>query len=118
MSKIYVVFGEQGEYSDWSTWPVKAFISEAAANEFETACMKFADARTKRITAARNVMPSDPWYYKEGCGMTKQEMADRYSKWEKEIMEPARSASGSPDRNVSEYGGSDMTYSVKEIELE
>jgi hypothetical protein len=31
MSKIYVVFGQTGEYSDFNDWPVKAFRSESKA---------------------------------------------------------------------------------------
>ena len=33
MKKIFIVEGRTGEYSDSRDWPVKAFASEAAANE-------------------------------------------------------------------------------------
>lgn len=32
MKKIYIVFGESGEYEDYSDWMVRAFSSEEKAN--------------------------------------------------------------------------------------
>ena len=37
MSKVYIVIGETGEYSDRTEWPVVAFTEESQAKRFVTA---------------------------------------------------------------------------------
>lgn len=34
VANVYVVCGERGEYSDWTTWSVAAFLEKAHADEF------------------------------------------------------------------------------------
>jgi hypothetical protein len=38
MDRIYVVMGERGEYSDWTTWTVRAFDNHDDALAFAEAC--------------------------------------------------------------------------------
>ena len=43
-TKIYVVIGETGEYSDKMQWFVKAFKDSEEAEDFRTMCQMIADA--------------------------------------------------------------------------
>ena len=48
MSKVYVVFGTTGEYSDYVEWPVCAFADEALAIRMVELC----DGEWRRIKAS------------------------------------------------------------------
>ncbi len=57
---LYVVFGEDGEYSDWNTWPVAAYRDEAMAQQHvENAAAAARLRRDLRQPAARDVL--DRW---------------------------------------------------------
>jgi len=72
-SKIYVVFGTTGEYSDRSEWMVKAFHTEKEADDLAATCNKEAAAvfvESDGITAMCAIkddgIPHDPacqWDY-------------------------------------------------------
>jgi hypothetical protein len=49
VTTLYVVMGSEGEYSDRSTWPVRAFIDQAKA----TAHVVKATCRANEIAADR-----------------------------------------------------------------
>jgi len=65
MGMIYVVFGMTGEYSDWSEWPVKAFVSKMKAQEFMEAVSAIANELFARVgryggSELRGKNPLDP----------------------------------------------------------
>lgn len=47
MDRVYLVTGESGEYSDYSTWPVRAFDTEGEARDYVEVCEAAAKARPK-----------------------------------------------------------------------
>jgi len=63
---IHVVFGSTGEYSDRSEWPVKAFRTEATAQELVLAATKSANevfaARKRKYSynVPKGANPHDP----------------------------------------------------------
>lgn len=40
--KVYVVFGQTGEYSDHSSWPVRGFLTREKAEDFDFMATKWA----------------------------------------------------------------------------
>jgi len=42
MDRVYIVMGEAGEYSDYRSWPVRAFAAHAAALAFVEECKEAA----------------------------------------------------------------------------
>lgn len=57
--KIYVVFGQSGEYSHHRNWPAKGFISRERAEVFEIACtnavMAYGSEYDRRIEHVRSI---------------------------------------------------------------
>jgi hypothetical protein len=54
--KVYVVFGQTGEYSDHADWPARGFMSSERAEAFEFECTKAA----KDFEDRRRVAFDDP----------------------------------------------------------
>ena len=70
--KIYIVWGETGEYEDRESWNVKAFIHKQAAEEFRESCQIFADSlvsndHPKKVKANGHLSP-DPYFYMDYTG--------------------------------------------------
>lgn len=51
---MFIVFGQTGEYSDHSDWPVKGFTARERAEAFEFECTKAAKAWKETDTARQN----------------------------------------------------------------
>lgn len=47
--KVYIVFGQTGEYSNHSDWPVRGFLVRELAERFEFGCAKWAYEHSERI---------------------------------------------------------------------
>ena len=58
--KIFVVFGQTGEYSDYREWPVKAFVCEEKTKKF----MEDVTAEYKRLRDKYSKGRYDSWSYR------------------------------------------------------
>lgn len=106
--KIYVVTGEDGEYSDWTTWIVKAFTDETKAQEFALACDAFAKKASSAMAERRKSNPY-PLYTSWHSEANKA-----YSKNSHDFQSELIKSSPDPQMPINCYGG----YDVKEVELD
>lgn len=72
--KVFIVFGQTGEYSDHVDWPVKGFTDKARAESFEFECTKAAKV-WKEERDRRRSDPDFDWSYVGGQQELKDEKA-------------------------------------------
>ena len=72
MKNIYVVFGQTGEYEDYSQWSVQAFKSETSAKKFAEKCQAWVDENIDKNeywkTPTKSKHPLDPKFWIDYTG--------------------------------------------------
>lgn len=60
MARAWVLTGETGEYSDWTTWIVAVYTTEAAAEAHRAECQRVADAAAVSAEARAAINKTTP----------------------------------------------------------
>jgi len=113
--RVFIVFGQTGEYSDHSTWPVRGFLDKARAEAFEfdltKAAKAFHDENQARRKAFRHECRDNAASELSGPG------ADRFYKELAAWRAPVEAELKKRDPDFSyDYTGTD--YYTVEVEVE
>lgn len=68
--KVFIVFGQTGEYSDHSNWAVKGFVDKTRAEAFELAATKWAHEAKSRVGRYEPIKEPSPYDPKFRCDYT------------------------------------------------
>lgn len=93
MSKIYVVVGRRGQYSDFNQWNVRAFLDEGDAGTFKVQC----ELEARRTDGVRLEYQRD-------------DQADNNRNWDAEMVNKF-------DPGASIHWLDPNEYSVEELEI-